>query len=483
MKFLILIGIILISSQLSIDMVYAISDDFYDENFINIKNPVLDYECGKSFYSLFLVEYNSTVKNNSTHICDDKYNYKIRNNFLRVNTTFIDLGSPIHNLVTYNLDYKTIRIITDTDYIVDVLDNGSLIKKSSASVIKNHKTINNVDFDGNLLAVAHSNGYVDYFSLDLELYKHNVGSNNIKLENLLVDFKGHTKLYTKPECIAVLEAPPYFKEIRGINNGGSSSSSTIMISYTHAKSITTSNISNWGVYFKNEAVICGVGLEFYSQNVLNNIYSNTITETSTNSTIFKAETEHNIVIHSTPIDFYFYKVKDNIVIVEKPGSPVYKRLTLSKYDIFRKSHPYLPDVKNLIHGIPGQPDTYLNSFNCPMELGYSGGSSELREFYSKTESNKSEATELKRLQFGAGVKVSFPFDIGDLKSITGVILEIGDSYQEISADTNSIEFRACIHDINPEFENCYMFNWGLNSYIDKATGILVLGYIVNDVKK
>ena len=153
-----------------------------------------------------------------------------------------------------------------------------------------------------------------------------------------VKYVGKDYVYTDPEVMAIIQAPPYYSELDGVTSGATTSYS-ITTSYNIEKSSGNSTSFGVGGAFEIDAHVFELSL----QAGYVNDWSKTFTkgfETSKTYT-FTADTDDKVVIYRTPVTIYTYQLEangewsdGNTLNLSFPSMPVYQELTVPEYNAF-----------------------------------------------------------------------------------------------------------------------------------------------------
>ncbi len=173
--------------------------------------------------------------------------------------------------------------------------------------------------------------YNDYMNYEICAWDNNSDGMHARYSD-----KGY--VYSDPEVMAVLQAPPYFDEMDGTTSGAETEYS-LTTSYSYDTS--ESNNVSWGVAYELEAESDPVKFDFSIG--VENDWSETFTASLTTSDeyTFKAIGDDQVVIYRTPITIYRYQVEtdgefddDHFTDFSFPGVPSKEIISVDTYNAF-----------------------------------------------------------------------------------------------------------------------------------------------------
>lgn len=157
---------------------------------------------------------------------------------------------------------------------------------------------------------------------------------------------GKEYTYTDPNVLAVLQAPPYFDELKEGGYGDAGTTYAFTTSYTIGQ--TSGNTSSFSVGISSEVAVPGLKVAIGSG--YNGTWEEEFTEAFTESftTIFTATSENMVVMQRTPVIIYKYLLQDkngkfpstggefgangNVMTIAVPAQPVYALATVDEYN-------------------------------------------------------------------------------------------------------------------------------------------------------
>lgn len=160
-------------------------------------------------------------------------------------------------------------------------------------------------------------------------------------DGLLAKYAGKDFIYTDPEVLAILQAPPFFRELDGTLTDTSGTSYTISSSYNYSTTKGNSVSFGLGVVGDVEAKCVKVEVEAgYATD-----WSETFEEglTTTETLEFTTHKEDAVVITRTPVTIYKYNVmvdnqwdEKNQIELSFPGTPSKELINVADYNDFAK---------------------------------------------------------------------------------------------------------------------------------------------------
>ncbi|MBQ3376046.1 MAG: hypothetical protein IJG49_06515 [Erysipelotrichaceae bacterium] len=157
-------------------------------------------------------------------------------------------------------------------------------------------------------------------------------------DGLRVKYVGKTFNYTDPTVMAVLQAPPYFEELKGAMTGYETTY-TITTSYSYATGRGKSTSFSIGGELEVEAEVIKLNTELsYATN-----WEKTFTKelTTSDEYTFTAIGEDQVVLYRTPVTTYIYQVEvkgkftdANTTTLSFPGVPSKALMTVDDYNAF-----------------------------------------------------------------------------------------------------------------------------------------------------
>ncbi|MBR2702394.1 MAG: hypothetical protein IKE77_09955 [Erysipelotrichaceae bacterium] len=197
---------------------------------------------------------------------------------------------------------------------------------------------------------------VDYYSTELKSMEKNYypdSSSSCELSDVLsyeltawdtdsdglrVKYIGKSFNYTDPTVMAVLQAPPYFEELKGAMTGYETAY-TITTSYSYATGEGKSTSFSIGAELEVEAEVVKLNAELsYATN-----WEKTFTDelTTSDEYTFKAIGEDQVVLYRTPVTSYTYQVEvngnfsdANTTTLSFPGIPSKALMSVKDYNAF-----------------------------------------------------------------------------------------------------------------------------------------------------
>ncbi|MBR5372358.1 MAG: VCBS repeat-containing protein, partial [Oscillospiraceae bacterium] len=317
--------------------------------------------------------------------------------------------------------------------------------------------------------------------------------------------------YTDPQVLAVLAAPPAFKDLveqDGLSGGYDGSSTSFGKSHGSSDSSSYSNTVSAGAYVSYEQSIEVFGIEIASYEMeLSTKYSHTWTDSHTDSVEYSAEYSTGvgadaIVFYSIPYEFYEYEVigqdKNGEKAVIKrtmcfPKQPCMTTMELDKYRRLSENCSGLPQIPadTLKHTV-GEPASYPKSTNGYRNVRVYDGPYMAVDFTSANSMSQSQTIEMSSEDESAySNSVEVEMKVGGGSGGVKVGISAGYEYEASFAHTSTSghSFTATMENMPKEAERYgYGMSWKLfsheNSYVDsngKSINFFVVDYLVNDV--
>jgi len=144
--------------------------------------------------------------------------------------------------------------------------------------------------------------------------------------------------YTDPEVVAIIQAPPYFRELDGVYSDTSTSYS-ITTAYSFEKGESNSTSFSLSGVFEVDMDVFEMNLEAGYANDWSKTFTAGLEKSKTYT--FTADTDDMVIIYRTPVTIYTYQLEkdgkwsdDNLLMVSFPSQPAYQELTIPKYNAF-----------------------------------------------------------------------------------------------------------------------------------------------------
>lgn len=242
-------------------------------------------------------------------------------------------------------------------------------------------------------------------------------------DGMVAEFAYKEKAYTDPEIMAILEASPYFEDLKG--EYYDSPGATRFGKSTGSSSGSTESASTKsGTYmsFSHEFSLFGVSIaSMEMEAALEEEWSNeySIEHSYEYGMNFTAGPDSNqVVVIRTPVIVYHYKVwdatgKQGTMEVNSPQKSVYQMLTVDDYNEAAKATGGEVIGEDIISCEPGRPSTYRQSTSGlrnaqlasenQMSVGVSSGTTELSFSSSNSENVTNTLTHSIDAKAGAGV--------------------------------------------------------------------------------
>jgi hypothetical protein len=309
-------------------------------------------------------------------------------------------------------------------------------------------------------------------------------------DGTVAEFKGRIFSYSKPAVVAVLAAPPYFKDLAdksptdsytGADN--TSFSTTITEGDSHTASVNRSfdvyvvGGTNWpaGMFEAKVGISLQYGYEFQKG------WSQTIETTLSNNT-----DKDQVVISALPMDMLFYAVKtkdkngaivEEPMIVKSPYAPTQIMMSVANYDSIAKNFPELQQIGGyILTHTAGDPDSYKGN-RTPVK----GGSTIITK--AEVPSSHHNATAWNSAQAGGTISLdvtsddshTVSFEVGPFIAVQAYVvvgagfeskITAGYSFMHFNSKGNSFSGQADWINISEEPENAaFNFNWGIRNYV------------------
>ncbi len=157
-------------------------------------------------------------------------------------------------------------------------------------------------------------------------------------DGLRVKYVGKTFNYTDPTVMAVLQAPPYFEELKGTMTGYSTSY-TITTSYSYATGEGKSTSFSIGAELEVEAEVVKLNASLQYATSWEKTFTKELT--TTDEYTFTAIGEDQVVLYRTPVTTYVYQVEvngkfsdANTTSLSFPGVPAKALMSVDDYNAF-----------------------------------------------------------------------------------------------------------------------------------------------------
>ncbi len=169
------------------------------------------------------------------------------------------------------------------------------------------------------------------------------------LDGQHVKYVGKNYIYSDPDVLAILQAPPYFKEVKSAMSEHSTSYS-IKTSYQYDASESLSTSFGIGGTFEWEAKVVEGSVALKYSNEWTKTFTNSLYKGETNE--FTVEETDKVVICRTPVIVYNYQIEnengwtdENILSCAFPSAPVYSTLTIDDYNKFAEYYNIIAQEK------------------------------------------------------------------------------------------------------------------------------------------
>ena len=293
------------------------------------------------------------------------------------------------------------------------------------------------------------------------------------------------RTYSEPGVLAVLEAPPYFREI---GDGDTGNSQTVYGTTSTSGSGYSNNVGfSAGITFGYEAdtLLGGGGWEVTIDNSFNWGFANT-TEVSF-STNFANDTGDNlVVVYRSPVVGYEYLDQDgNALTITKTGLPAVNMIPVEDYNeaVAQYTSKNLDPIPDGLLSSPGDPQSYRSttegldeavegsSDSNPSWIQYSGQGT-VEQSIETTQTRENDFTYELDIQGSLWGKVFG----GKLGGQAGVQYSHGISWSSGQGTLMS-------GSVTGQQETGYDFQWRFATWTTQLNGsdVPVLGYLVRDV--
>ena len=274
--------------------------------------------------------------------------------------------------------------------------------------------------------------------------------------------------YTEPTAIAIVSAPPTFRDFLHVEENY-----IVMGSTTYEVSTTSGSSSS----IEHAIGLTGHASFIIGQADLKVQYTNTFTEskTTTKTTSFSATQETVVATCVIPVECYYYTIlvatpdgiEEQPYVIPKSYDSVMTSMTIEEYDKLAKK--YNKDILqgNVVRHTDGDPSTY----NYP-EAASDQGEDAIRTSYNKGMSgSKIEISKEEEKQHGVDVSLSvmFGYELFGLGGYGGVAFDASAAWGKISGSGTG--YAGNVRNIPVEgTDDNYGFTWRLKSYNVKVDG-------------
>ncbi len=281
-------------------------------------------------------------------------------------------------------------------------------------------------------------------------------------DGLRVKYVGKTYNYTDPAVMAVLQAPPYFEELKGAMTGYETAY-TISTSYSYATGHGKSTSFSIGAELEVEAEVIklNAGLSYATN------WEKTFTDelTISDEYTFTAIGEDQVVLYRTPVTTYVYQVEvngdfsdANTTSLSFPGVPSKALMSVKNYNAFvdyyneenqRRAEAAgftgtVPKMKKLTDkylGNEGDPFAYMSDVDDHSDVtilqktpnAFEVGSSSTGYAWSQEHSSSEEET----MEHGFSFEFSLAFQLRAPVGHTGVALAVKTSLEYMESTSVS----------------------------------------------
>ncbi len=304
-------------------------------------------------------------------------------------------------------------------------------------------------------------------------------------DSTIVTLNRVDRTYSEPGVLAVLEAPPYFREI---GDGDTGNSQTVYGTTSTSGSGYSNNVGfSAGITFGYEAdtLLGGGGWEVTIDNSFNWGFANT-TEVSF-STNFANDTGDNlVVVYRSPVVGYEYLDQDgNALTITKTGLPAVNMIPVEDYNeaVAQYTSKNLDPIPDGLLSSPGDPQSYRSttegldgavegsSDSNPSWIQYSGQGT-VEQSIETTQTSENDFTYELDIQGSLWGKVFG----GKLGGQAGVQYSHGISWSSGQGTLMS-------GSVTGQQETGYDFQWRFATWTTQLNGsdVPVLGYLVQDV--
>ena len=317
-------------------------------------------------------------------------------------------------------------------------------------------------------------------------------------DGYIAKFKEKEYTCVDPEIMAILEAAPYFEDLKdeyretlggttfGTGKGSGSGSNVQGSTRAGAYISYEQDISIFGIKIGSVEAEAASMLE-WSWGVEKS------TEYTYDMEFDGGRDENQVVLICTPVTIYHYDAYDVATGTWKPmditlaDQPVYTMLSVEEYNAIAEIQGDPVIGSDIVSAVPGQPSTYRTStsglknvygFNQLMDVGH--GSSTVTQSISKTSSSTFSNDLVHSIDVKAGVGAG-----GFVVGLQGGV-SVGGGWS--STDTSSLTRSGTVGEV-PGGYNDYNFNWRFITW-DATIGtgsqkytVPVLGYVVTGVRQ
>lgn len=293
------------------------------------------------------------------------------------------------------------------------------------------------------------------------------------------------RTYSEPGVLAVLEAPPYFREI---GDGDTGNSQTVYGTTSTSGSGYSNNVGfSAGITFGYEAdtLLGGGGWEVTIDNSFNWGFANT-TEVSFFTNFANDTGDNLVVVYRSPVVGYEYLDQDgNALTITKTGLPAVNMIPVEDYNeaVAQYTSKNLDPIPDGLLSSPGDPQSYRSttegldeavegsSDSNPSWIQYSGQGT-VEQSVETTQTSENDFTYELDIQGSLWGKVFG----GKLGGQAGVQYSHGISWSSGQGTLMS-------GSVTGQQENGYDFQWRFATWTTQLNGsdVPVLGYLVRDV--
>ncbi len=332
-----------------------------------------------------------------------------------------------------------------------------------------------------------------------------IAAPNTDNDTMVMEYTGeHELVYSEPEVLAVVAAPPYFGDLEHLDGGDDyvgNSETSYASSTGSGSSGSSSKTISAGIYCSLEEEFSFYGLKAASFEVEREVtfaftkeyeQSKETTQTIEYSTMGGQDT---VVLYSIPIDVYYYTAymptdsgepETQTMTVSVPYTASVKTLTVEAYDTIAENYDSLPAVGgSILESTPGDPSSYPGSTAEYTDVaiydgnyagvGYGSSSSitQTLEMATETATTRSYSLAINN-KAGAGA--------GGLT--IGVVVGGEAGWGNTSIDLTGSSFSGTVVNMPAAAEEySYGYNWKIFEYMytDDDNTFPVVSYVVNSV--
>ena len=304
-------------------------------------------------------------------------------------------------------------------------------------------------------------------------------------DSTIVTLNRVDRTYSEPGVLAVLEAPPYFREI---GDGDTGNSQTVYGTTSTSGSGYSNNVGfSAGITFGYEAdtLLGGGGWEVTIDNSFNWGFANT-TEVSFFTNFANDTGDNLVVVYRSPVVGYEYLDQDgNALTITKTGLPAVNMIPVEDYNeaVAQYTSKNLDPIPDGLLSSPGDPQSYRSttegldeavegsSDSNPSWIQYSGQGT-VEQSVETTQTSENDFTYELDIQGSLWGKVFG----GKLGGQAGVQYSHGISWSSGQGALMS-------GSVTGQQENGYDFQWRFATWTTQLNGsdVPVLGYLVRDV--